>query len=1074
MKDHRSHTSSRRSFLRGAAVAAILSPALGGPTAEAQATSVDSEDIALLGSIKINREIYEHNAILQGSLRFLRPPKSPVKVQWIDSFGRVAGEKVLPVPLSLAKPLDFSFDLRNGLTYMNSVRVTLNGVAQAVSSRFMRSPDASNWNDYQVITWAEYPDGCYDQLRAAGVNATMSYREGDFSNVLDNNFNFYVEQMVWDVYAVYHRDQSLWRDLIAKVRSDRGNMEHWVRTPCVNDPATQKYVSDRVQRYVRQHRAFRPLYYCIADELGQGDQISANDFCHSIHCTVAFAQYLRAKYGTLQRLQAEWALDMVVRWDDEGIPSGGDREKAKLMISHTTTDAAFESIALANLQTKYGSVSRFNKEWGTSFPEPHGTEGPESWEPVLGAARESLSIRNLTEADIEKALGPLDQFNARCGNRAAWNAPHTPTGFKNWSEVKAFLLRYDEELAEVKSTKGWNISRWSDFRNFMDSSFADGVLRAAAACKTEDPQARCATEGGQAPFAFGWYNYEQVLRAVDVIEPYNIGNNVEVIRSLKPEAIMLATISYDHKPGTPMTAEDRLRQRQAVRPVWWKLFHSHQATLIWDNQEESATFVDLKTGQLTTSAETFTDVFRELRSGIGMLVMNSKRSQDGIAIHYSHPSVQAHWLLENVKKAREWMVDTVDAYITSRFVAVRNSWTKLIEDVQVQYDFVSASQVAQGELNSGKFRVFIMPESIAVSPAEADQIREFVHAGGTVIADCRAALLNDHCRDLGSGQLNDMFGIEEGDRKVAGALAKGEMNEGTLQLAGKDLGHIELSDVTLNLTTAKALAHCGDVPILIVNQFGDGRAITLNLDLSSYAFDRLNPKASSTIPDMIEGILGLDKIRPGVRVLGSDGKRLAGTEVVVFKNGECEIVAIFRNPQLDDGGWGTYREKKSNWRDWTTDADNSALEKEAEVAIEWGTASPTYDVRARKDLGSIDVCKATLNPFEPLVFTRSPRPLPNLHVSVPSDCVAGSTIELTLTSGELPPEETVRVVHFEFIKPSGQVYELYSRNVKVRGHSQVVRVPIAFNDPLGNWSVRGHDLMSGQELEASFNVLSRT
>ena len=176
MKDLSPRTSSRRSFLRGAAVAAIFSPALGVPMVEAQSSSSGSEDIAVLGNITVDNKVYEHDAILKGSLRFLRMPKPPVIIQWIDSFGRIAGERVLPAPSSLVKPLDFSFDLRTGLTYINSVRVKANGVVQAVSTRFMRSPAASPWNDYQVITWAYYPDGYYDQLRAAGVNATIASR----------------------------------------------------------------------------------------------------------------------------------------------------------------------------------------------------------------------------------------------------------------------------------------------------------------------------------------------------------------------------------------------------------------------------------------------------------------------------------------------------------------------------------------------------------------------------------------------------------------------------------------------------------------------------------------------------------------------------------------------------------------------------------------------------------------------------------------------------------------------------------------------------------------------------------
>lgn len=1073
MREQDLHNSSRRRFLRGAAVAAALAPALGAARAAETHGGASSEEISVLGQIRIDNELYEHDQILKGSLRFLRQPKAPIAVQWIDSFGRVAGERLIATPASLAAGVPFTFDLRTGLTFMNSISVRVGGVVQAISRQFTISPAASDWDDYQVITWAYYPDGYYDQLREAGVNATIAYRDGDFSTVLDNNFNFYVEQMAWEVYANYHKDQAQWRETLAKVRADRANLENWVRKPCLNDPETQRYVRERLEKYVRQHRAFRPLYYTIADELGQGDQVSANDFCHSTHCAIAFSEYLRKSYGTIQDLRTEWALSEVIRWDDEAIQSGSDWQKEHLLINRTTTDGAFESIGLANLENRYGSVARFNREWGTSFPEPRGggMGAREIWEPVLGAVRDSLSIPDLTEAALEKALGPLEQFNVRCGSRAGWNAPNEPTKFKSWTEVKSFLTRYDRELGEVRSSKGWNASPWSDFRNFMDWTFADAVLRAAKVCKAEDPHARCATEGGQAPFAFGWYNYEQVMRAVDLIEAYNIGNNVEVIRSLKPEALMVATVGYNHKPGTPMTDADRLRQRQEVRPVWWALFHAHQGTIIWDAQEEGGTFVDLESGKLTPSADCFAATFRELRSGLGKQVMGSTRTQDGIAIHYSHPSVQAHWLLENVKKARQWMVNTIDAPTDSRFIAVRNSWTKLIEDVQVQYDFVSASQVASGDLNSGKYRVFILPESIALSATEADQIRDFVRGGGMVIADGRVALLNERCRDVGSGQLNDVFGIAQGDARASGASVKGMAAEGTLDLAGRDFGPMTPSEAGLVATTAKALARSGEVPMILVNPYGKGRAVYLNMEMGDYAFDRLNPKASGVLPDLLEGILGLAQIRPRVRVLGADGKRLAGTEVVVFKNGECELAAIFRNPQSDDGGWGSHVVKKSDWRDWTTGADNSALEQPAEVTIHWDGAAATYDVRERKELGTVDSCKATLSPWEPLVFTRAPRALPKLNLVVPSSCVAGSATELVITGETATEEGTARVVRVELEKPSGAPYELYAQNAMVSALPHTVRVPLALNDPRGRWTVKAHDVMSGQTMEGSLAVL---
>ena len=194
-------------------------------------------------------------------------------------------------------------------------------------------------------------------------------------------------------------------------------------------------------------------------------------------------------------------------------------------LTNTTTDRAFEAVGLAAIHAKYKTIEELNKEWGTSFPGPahYGDPMGMVFSPVLGMARESLSLPVLDDASLEKAMGPLNEANIRWGGAAGFFAPDEPTKFQNWGQVRAVIERYYKELGEVTSTRGWNVSSWCVFRNFMDETFADAVKRAADVCKAEDPHALCATEGGQAPFAFGWYNYEQVVRAVDVIEPYNIG-----------------------------------------------------------------------------------------------------------------------------------------------------------------------------------------------------------------------------------------------------------------------------------------------------------------------------------------------------------------------------------------------------------------------------------------------------------------------------------------------------------------------------------------------------------------------
>ena len=1066
---------SRRSFLRTAFGTAFAGGALALPFAAASAGKADPQtsESTVIARVALDHDLYDHADVVNGSIHFRLPPPGDTEIEWIDSFGRVALRTAVAPPSSIGTPQLFSFRLDPGLTCCNWLRLKVNGVPQVEGAKFLLAPPARAWDDYHVVSWAHYPDGFYDLLRQSGVDATIAYRDGEFSNVLDNNFNFYVEQMAWEVFAIYHKDQPLWKGLIANVQQDRDNLKLWVRQPCLNDPKTDEYIHAHLRRYVRQHRAFHPLFYNIADELGQGDQIKPNDFCHSEHCTIKFAEHLRNLYGTPGRVEGEWqAGKEMTRWDDESLRSGTEWEERDLMISYTTTDRAFDSIALAAFHAKYGSVENLNKQWRTSFPEARGVgmSVHDEWEPVIGLARDTRSIVNLTEEALSDRLGPLPKANDRWGRRAGWKAVEKPTNFQTWSQVLDFLKRFYKELGEVSSADGWNVSPWCDFRNFMDATFADAVLRAAQVCKSEDPNARCATEGGQCPFPFGWYNYEQVLRAVDVIEPYNIGNNVEVIRSLKPETIMVSTHGYEYTPGKPLTAEDRLQQKRAVRPIWWGVFHAHRGSLIWDANLTNYRFVNEKTRELTPAAETFSEVFKELHQGIPKLVMNSRRMHDGIALHYSQPSMQVHWLLSNLKYAREWVAHS-GGDRGSHITAVRNGWTKLIEDLGFQYNFVSGPQIEAGRLTSGEYRAFIMPQSLAISAQEAEQIRQFVREGGLLIADYRNATMNEHGRDLGHGQLDDVFGISRTPASAPAGqpeTARGVADEGPVQLQGKQLKLLTSGDSGIKATSGKALAQIGSTPLVIVNPFGKGKAVFLNLEIAGYAYQRLQSHLDSSLPELMEGVFGLANIAPRLQVLGADGKRLPGTEMVVFSNGGCQHVAAFRNPQFDDGGWGSFPTLET--REWAGSIDNSQLEKEARVRLVWSEESQTYDVRQRKDLGSVKSLEATLDPWSPLVFTRSAQALPEFRLDTPSEIKAGETLNVTIHDAAPLPEGTARVIRIEIEDPSGKIYDLYSRNLLVHSTPFRASMPTAFNDLPGRWKMRARDVATGKTIEMPFTV----
>ena len=186
------------------------------------------------------------------------------------------------------------------------------------------------------------------------------------------------------------------------------------------------------------------------------------------------------------------------------------------------------------------------------------------------------------------------------------------------------------------------------------------------------------------------------------------------------------------------------------------------------------------------------------------LFLNSRRLHDGIAIHYSQASMQVHWLLDNVQNAREWMLHSGgDRH--SHFTGLRNSWTKLIEDLGLQYEFVGRGHIEEGKLGASQYRVLILPQSLAVSAAEASAIRQFVYAGGLLIADYRAASMNEHGRDLGHGQLDDVFGIQRVKGQAKGKTVEGRADDESLRLSGKQL-HVGVGDETVGVTSGKPLA----------------------------------------------------------------------------------------------------------------------------------------------------------------------------------------------------------------------------------------------------------------------------
>jgi hypothetical protein len=333
-------------------------------------------------------------------------------------------------------------------------------------------------------------------------------------------------------------------------------------------------------------------------------------------------------------------------------------------------------------------------------------------------------------------------------------SPHSLTGFRLWLKERYATLAalnrqwgasfpsWDAVMPEttneaMRRTDG-NFSAWSDFKEWMDEAFARAVKVGTDAVKSVDPMAYVAIEGAQQP-GWGGYDYSRLTQLLDAMEPYNVGGNVEIIRSLNPKVVVLTT-----SPAAGPWEKHR---------VWYELLHGSRGLILWDPKSE---FVGPEGGLGPRGAEA-EPYFRELRGGIGATVIDAEREAGPIAILYSPASLRIEWMLEHKPQGEAWTKRSASSDEDGPMRWLRESYCRLLEDLGRPYTFVTPTQLERGDVVKSGYRVLILPRTSAMSEAEALALRGFVEQGGVLIADGRPGAYDGHGRKLSTPHLHDFF-----------------------------------------------------------------------------------------------------------------------------------------------------------------------------------------------------------------------------------------------------------------------------------------------------------------------------
>jgi glycosyl hydrolase family 42 (putative beta-galactosidase) len=576
---------------------------------------------------------------------------------------------------------------------------------------------------------------------------------------------------------------------------------------------------------------------------------------------------------------------------------------------------------------------------------------------------------------------------------------------------------------------------WADHRTYMERSFAHAYQVVRDAVVAADPEGRIALSGTQATTPYNgsdWYRLDQV---VDDFLSYSGGNQWDFHRSFaKPGARIGFWTGYGRR-GVGVQHE-----------IWSAALNGVlYPNLFWSPSVINPDLTFSKSGRDMGAA------FRSLRfEGVGRLLMESERVGDGIAIHYSMPSVHAAGILGLHSSAKG---DDEDG--GPGFPANRDGWTRMLTDLGLSYEFLAAPQIEAGGLDARGLKVVVLPLSMAVSPAEAQAIERFVRAGGVVVADGAPGILDEHLAWQPGGLLDSVFGIAAPssetrrlDGRVAGAVSVTEAGK-RWGLDPGGLAGIDAFEGGLRAQGAEALATIAGDPAVFVRQVGKGWAVYLNVLFDRYPQLRSKAYGGAAWRALASAILAHAGVGPAVTVRDAGGRPLPQTRIARYRFGGADVVALLQESLDVATLYG---------RDGVTVYEDARLGPVArqEVLIHLPRVARVTDVRTGKDLGRTDAVKMVVTPGDAVILAQGDAPA-RLTVDGPRSARRGERVSFAIGTGG----SGTHLLRCHVMAPDGRFLPEYAANVLAEGESGRFEVATARSDVPGRYRIEVADVITG-------------
>ncbi|SDW17320.1 beta-galactosidase trimerization domain-containing protein [Paenibacillus sp. CF384] len=597
------------------------------------------------------------------------------------------------------------------------------------------------------------------------------------------------------------------------------------------------------------------------------------------------------------------------------------------------------------------------------------------------------------------------------------------TAYSSWNE--AFPLTREE--ARRRSS----YAPWADHRRFMENTFIEAYRRIASIVKSEDEGGVIRMSGCQASTAYSGYDYYRLHQHVGYFEAYGVGNQYEFHRSFaKPGTIIGGWFGYGVDGAT------------AKHGVWHGVYHGLTlCNIFWEFSMLNPDY------SLSNSAKDLSVPFKEIREeGIGKLLLHvAERDHCGIAIHYSMASVRG----------------TTIAADRARFESNRQGWIDMLEDSGYQYSFVATQQIEAGELLKNDYKLLVLPYSIALSAAETAEITRFVQQGGVIIGDIQTGLMDKHCTPLSQGQLDELFGIERLSTEAEpfynndGFVPNADFNYFVPDESFQDVRIAEFGIRSRDGQPAYRDDFMRKIAAVNIRQYGEGKAIYLNLALAEYTKLRRQSNGGSALRELIGHVIGLSEASKPAELTQLNGQAVhAGYESFYYTNGNAAYVAVLR--KLSD--------VQSLGHDGLAVGGGKKEEAEASMLrFQFANYAHVYDIRERRYLGYTDHAEFSLAEGDTKLISLLPCQVTDLGVTANGEWKRGATeqISFALETNPLAEPDFESVISIHISAPDGSRDWLYSDNIRLARTNYVHEVAVPYNARTGIWTVTAKDTATG-------------